>query len=257
MLVGAVAFGLAVVIAVPLVLLWSQVADVRSDIAAMNGRLLEQADGVRSSRHALTGLGDRVSSLEAAAESQKDPSEIARTALRSVATIVSGQLPNQDLGSGFAIRSKRSFSLLVTNYHVVRNTWEVGGRTVAVKQDDKTFTGTIEAVNRDYDLALIRLRVRIPALSTDARPPKPGESVLVIGSPYGLEGSVTSGIVSNEREGYLQFSAPVSPGSSGGPVVDADGNVVGVVVSKIVAAGAEGLSFAVPIGDVCKRLVGC
>jgi putative serine protease PepD len=56
---------------------------------------------------------------------------------------------------------------------------------------------------------------------------------------------------------YIQFSAPISPGNSGGPVLDAGGRVIGVSVSKAVATGAEGLSFATPVAEVCSDLGVC
>lgn len=81
--------------------------------------------------------------------------------------------------------------------------------------------------------------------------------MVVIGSPFGLERTVATGVVSAFRQGYLQLSAPVSPGASGAPVLNDRGEVVGVIVTKITGAGAEGLSFAIPIRTVCKVLVGC
>jgi S1-C subfamily serine protease len=85
--------------------------------------------------------------------------------------------------------------------------------------------------------------------------------VIVVGSPLGLGGTVATGIVSAFRteEGleYLQFSAPVSPGNSGGPVVDRSGAVVGVAVGKVVEDGAEGLSFAIPYERACRALGLC
>ena len=86
--------------------------------------------------------------------------------------------------------------------------------------------------------------------------PDVGTAVLVFGSPEGLEGTVTTGIVSAIRDGFIQFSAPVSPGNSGGPVVDYLGHVIGMTESKIVDQGAEGLSFAIPSSRVCT-IVAC
>jgi putative serine protease PepD len=73
----------------------------------------------------------------------------------------------------------------------------------------------------------------------------------------GLENSVSSGVVSALRDGMVQFSAPISPGNSGGPVVDLSGRVIGIARSKLVGNGAEGLSFAVPISVVCGVLGTC
>jgi S1-C subfamily serine protease len=84
---------------------------------------------------------------------------------------------------------------------------------------------------------------------------------MVVGAPLGLDATVTNGIVSALRtqdgHQYLQFSAPISPGNSGGPVVDSHGRVVGIAVSKYVGDNAEGLSFAVPVAKLCSGLNVC
>ena len=83
----------------------------------------------------------------------------------------------------------------------------------------------------------------------------------MLGSPLGLGGTVTSGIASAYRNDhgltYLQFSAPISPGNSGGPVINEHGRVVGVSVMKMVGDGAEGLSFAIPSSRLCAALSVC
>ena len=83
-----------------------------------------------------------------------------------------------------------------------------------------------------------------------------GDPVVVFGTPLGLSDTVTTGVVSAYRteEGtdFVQFSAPVSPGSSGGPVVDHDSAVLGVTTSKITEQNSEGLSFAVTSDEICR-----
>jgi putative serine protease PepD len=244
-------------IAVPYALLQDGLSALRDDVGKLRVASLTDREQATLDRATLSGLSERLTALEAATESEKNPGEIARRAIRSVVTVVSGNFPNESQGSGFALRATASSSLIVTNYHVVQNTWELGGRAVSVKQDAGTFPATIEAVNSAYDLAVVRVSVSFPVLPAASQRPRAGDSVLVIGSPFGLEGSVSTGVASGMRFGYLQFSAPISPGSSGGPVLNMEGDVVGVAVMKVVAGGAEGLSFAVPIRDVCERLVGC
>lgn len=100
-------------------------------------------------------------------------------------------------------------------------------------------------------LALIDVRETLPALAHTTAIPKTGSPVLAVGAPLGLNGTVTSGIVSGSRKGQVQFSAAISPGSSGSPLVDANGEVVGIVSAKFVGPGAEGLGFAVPVKTVC------
>jgi len=112
-------------------------------------------------------------------------------------------------------------------------------------------------LHKDTDLALIKIdQTGLPTLSLgSSRPVHQGELVLAMGSPEGLENSVTMGIVSsvgrqadpNRPMVYIQTDAPINPGNSGGPLVDTDGYVVGIntfILSQ--AGGSEGLGFAIP-----------
>jgi tetratricopeptide (TPR) repeat protein len=148
-------------------------------------------------------------------------------------------------GSGFFISKDR----VVTNLHVIEN---------AQRAEIHLANGTIFAVkgviatDGEGDLAL--LNVEVPAyqaipLPMDRTTPQEGESIFVIGNPFGLEGSVSNGIVSAVREipGYgkvIQITAAISPGSSGSPVVNMRGQVIGVATLQ--ASEGQSLNFAVP-----------
>lgn len=148
-------------------------------------------------------------------------------------------------GSGFFVANNR----VITNRHVI----ERSNRVVVTLVDGKKFVAKgVLAVDGEGDLAL--LQVDVPAglarpLPIVSRVPQEGESIVVIGNPFGLEGSVSDGIVSAVREisGYgkiIQITAPISPGSSGSPVVNMYGQVVGVATLQ--AAEGQSLNFAVP-----------
>lgn len=152
---------------------------------------------------------------------------------------------NVSRGSGFFIGNDR----IITNRHVI----ERSSRVVVTLVDGKKFVAKgVLAVDGEGDLAL--LQVDVPAglsrpLPIVSRVPQEGESIVVIGNPFGLEGSVSDGIVSAVREisGYgkiIQITAPISPGSSGSPVVNMYGQVVGVATLQ--AAEGQSLNFAVP-----------
>lgn len=148
-------------------------------------------------------------------------------------------------GSGFFTAMDR----VITNRHVI----ERSSRVEVHLLDGKKFPvkGVI-AIDGEGDLAL--LQVDIPAALVKPLPilnavPAEGESIVVIGNPFGLEGSVSNGIVSAVREisGYgkiIQITAPISPGSSGSPVVNMFGQVIGVATLQ--AAEGQSLNFAVP-----------
>ncbi len=158
-------------------------------------------------------------------------------------------------GSGFFI----SKNLIITNRHVI----EKSNRVVVQLVNGKKYTANgIVAIDGEGDLAV--LHVDVPAenaipliISPDA--PQEGESILVIGNPYGLEGSVSNGIVSAVREfpGYgkiIQITAPISPGSSGSPVVNLRGQVIGVATLQ--AAEGQSLNFAVPGERIARLKIG-
>lgn len=148
-------------------------------------------------------------------------------------------------GSGFFIAADR----VITNRHVIEKSSRVEVHLV----DGKKFTVRgVLAVDGEGDLAL--LQVEVPRALAVPLPivravPQEGESIVVVGNPFGLEGSVSNGIVSAVREisGYgkiIQITAPISPGSSGSPVVNMSGQVIGVATLQ--AAEGQSLNFAVP-----------
>jgi putative serine protease PepD len=219
----------------------------RTELASLRHELARTSANVGT-------LNARVSDLDTKSAGQLDPTAVADRVRPSVFTVeVTGAE-----GSAFVLASVAGRSTLVTNFHVVADEWNNGRRAVKVRQGDATFAGTIENVSQADDLATISVAERFPMLERSTTPPNPGDPVVVVGSPLGYGGTVTSGIVSAIRQergqDYIQFSAPISPGSSGGPVVDRAGRVLGIAVAKEVGQGAEGLSFAVPINKVCGLL---
>lgn len=154
-------------------------------------------------------------------------------------------------GSGFFIAPDR----VITNRHVI----ERSNRVEIHLLDGKKFpVRGVLAVDGEGDLALLQvdvpraLAVPLPLLRNV---PQEGESIVVIGNPYGLEGSVSNGIVSAVREisGYgkiIQITASISPGSSGSPVVNMAGQVIGVATLQ--AAEGQNLNFAVPAERIAQ-----
>ena len=222
----------------------------REEVAAL-GRELEAAQSEQQA------AADRLSALESELSGQPDIPRTAKAASKSVFTIE----VQDGSGSGFAVAHDAGSTVLVTNFHVVARTYLNGGRAVDVRRANLSFEGTITDASESNDLAVITVPERLPILELVGRRPTIGEPVLVLGSPLGLGGTVTSGIVSAFRAedglDYLQFSAPISPGNSGGPVVNTRGEVVGVAVAKLIGQGAEGLGFAIPTTRLCTALDVC
>lgn len=181
---------------------------------------------------------------------QLDARTIYEHASRSVLVVVAYDEHHQPkaLGSAFAIDDA---GVVATNLHIID-----GAATVKVKRAGKEKMVPIDgvfSVNPEYDLALLGVPQEVSALPFAETRPTVGERIVAIGNPRGLESTLSDGIVSGVRQvnnGFelYQISAPISPGSSGGPVINAEGAVVGVATAAI--RGGGNLNFAVPISVV-------
>lgn len=156
-------------------------------------------------------------------------------------TVFDDEGHQRGLGSGFVVSSDGT---AVTNYHVIR-----GASKATAKFSDglESDVSGVVAYDADHDVAVIKLATPPKTVLQlgDSDDTKVGESVVAIGSPLGFQNTLSQGIVSGVRNGVVQMSAPISPGSSGGPVLDSYGKVVGVSVAFV--RGGEDLNFAVPI----------
>jgi putative serine protease PepD len=175
--------------------------------------------------------------------------EIARATGPSVVQIDVRSRGRSGTGSGFVIGN----GLVLTNAHVVRNS-----RTVTVRTaDDRRLSARVLDTDTDADVAVLRLPSghQLPALPLgDSNTLEAGDPVVAFGSPFGLSGTVTSGIVSavdreTEVGRAIQTDAAINPGNSGGPLVDAAGRVVGIntMIATSGGGGNIGIGFAVPI----------
>ncbi|MDN5924288.1 MAG: DegQ family serine endoprotease [Xanthomonadales bacterium] len=168
------------------------------------------------------------------------------------------QRKHMSLGSGFII-SKDGYVL--TNNHVVEDADSV---TVQL-HDRRTLTAKVIGTDKPYDIALLKIEgTNLPVVTLgDSRTLKPGQWVLAIGSPFGLDHTVTQGIVSaigrsisdQEYTPFIQTDVPINRGNSGGPLFNLDGEVVGIN-SQIFSntGGYMGVSFSIPI-DVAMDAV--
>jgi Trypsin-like peptidase domain len=158
-------------------------------------------------------------------------------------------------GSGFIVDPS---GVIATNFHMI-----AGANHVEVKLENGEIFDAVGVVAFDArrDVALIKIRkTKLPVLHFgNPELLRQGQHIVSIGNPMGLERTLSEGIISAIRvvEGtrYLQISAPSSPGSSGGPVMDLQGQVVGIVTKGIVGQGAQNLNFAVPV-DYVEPLLG-
>ncbi|RMG39584.1 MAG: hypothetical protein D6725_04975 [Planctomycetota bacterium] len=147
------------------------------------------------------------------------------------------------VGSGFVVSPD---GLIATNLHVIGEARPIRVRLADGRKFDVT---EVHATDRAMDLAVVRIAARdLPALSlADTRSVRPGRPVVAIGNPLGLELSVVAGVVSGRRDidgkPMFQLAIPIEQGNSGGPAVDADGKVIGILTLK--SALSDNLGFAV------------
>ena len=235
-------------------LLAVEVVSLRADEHRLQRSLAVAQAGLRADGVAVNGVSGRLATVEGRVSTQPDTAKLAALVRPSVVTIKAGD----ELGSGFAFDSTGGHAGIITNYHVIARIYENGARTVEITRDNAAaIEGTIEKVDKTDDLALVRVTESLPVLHRSTATAAAGDPVLVVGSPLGLGDSVSTGVVSNTSSGVVQFTAPISPGNSGGPVVDRTGAVLGVARSKLIGGGAEGLGLAIPVATVCGTVASC
>ncbi len=176
---------------------------------------------------------------------------------RDLATLVARAAPSvvglghrRGQGSGMVLAAD---GYILTNSHVARSPGALSVRL----SDGVTLAGELVGADDHTDLAVVRVEARLPdpLVLAEAAPLSVGQLVVAIGNPLGFERSVSLGVVSalfrslptnagGVLEGLIQTDAAVNPGNSGGPLVDAEGRVVGITTAMI--AYASGIGFAVP-----------
>jgi serine protease Do len=165
----------------------------------------------------------------------------------------------QGLGSGFIIERD---GVILTNNHVIENAQKI----VVRLYDGREFAATVIGSDEKTDLAVIKIDVKgdLPVAPLgDSDRLKVGEWVVAMGSPFGLQNTVTAGIVSAKSrqigagpyDDFIQTDASINPGNSGGPLINMQGEVVGISTAIFSRTGANiGIGFAIPI-DVAKELL--
>ena len=161
----------------------------------------------------------------------------------------------ESLGSGVIYDSR---GYILTNYHVIED-----AKDIMVKlMDQREFSANVVGVDPQTDLAVLKIfsfsSFPVPNFGS-SKNLGVGEWVMAIGNPYGLDGTVTVGVISGTRrtdlgiamfENFLQTDASINPGNSGGPLIDLDGNVVGI--NTAIAEIGAGVGFAIPMEMAAK-----
>ena len=161
------------------------------------------------------------------------------------------------LGSGVIIDGKRGF--ILTNAHVITKT---GTITVTLK-DEREFTAKIVGADPDSDLAVLQITSKTPLPAIEMGSSKDmmiGETVVAIGNPFGFSNTVTTGVISAKNRSirtedrvfhdFIQIDASINPGNSGGPLLNINGELIGI--NTAIYAKAQGIGFAIPINKAKK-----
>ncbi|MDO5114476.1 MAG: Do family serine endopeptidase [Synergistaceae bacterium] len=167
------------------------------------------------------------------------------------------RVPRRAKGSGFIV-SKEGY--ILTNNHVV----EDADKIRVTMLDGRTFDAKKVGQDPTFDLAVIQITANdLPVLPLgDSNATEVGEQVVAIGNPHGFENTVTAGIISAKNrtlqapgvnfQGFLQTDAAINPGNSGGPLIDINGNVIGI--NTAIIPYAQGIGFAVPV-NMAKQIM--
>jgi S1-C subfamily serine protease len=219
-----------------------------------------------------------VTLTEAHAAPEYDPAElnninVYKHAMPTVVNITStsvgldffyGLVPQQGQGSGFILDKAGH---ILTNFHVI-----AGAQNIEVQTWDKhRYKANVVGKDRQHDLALLQISAPNlqPAVLADSRDLQVGQQVYAIGNPFGLNGTMTSGIISAIRsvrgptgapiENAIQTDAAINPGNSGGPLLNSHGEVIGI--NSLIATNpndqveqSAGIGFAIPI-DTAKAVL--
>ena len=249
--------------------------------------LMSEATRIAQLQTLASDLENRNRSLENALSSQAQPGgnasfglnavEIYDISNQSVVTVQSTQVSvvqtifgpqtaiSSVLGSGFVIDYSNAY-YIVTNFHVI----DSAVNSTVTFWDGDAYPGKVIGSDPYSDIAVIKT----PASESDFHPLKlapssslmVGQTVTAIGNPFGLSGSITTGIVSQlgrniqyqsasqvlSVSDVIQFSAPINPGNSGGPLLNTDGMVVGITTAT--ASGSQGVGFAIPSDTILREL---
>ncbi len=212
-------------------------ADTQSKFNSLTKNLIQTKESLSSLDVELGSINQEVDLLKTSAS--EDFSGIIEESIKSVVTIRT----NVGQGTGFIIASE---GYIVTNSHVLAGSSEVYALTYNQEAIEAEFIG----YNKQFDIALLKIPGRYEKLSLgNSNDIQIGEKVIAIGNPLGLQFSVSEGIVSgvhrqgpSQIEAYVQTDAALNPGNSGGPLINKQGEVIGINNFKI--GGGESLGFA-------------
>jgi putative serine protease PepD len=251
-LLVAVLAGVLVMLVAGGVVLYRQVIGLEHDLDAAAGELRALRGQQAHTEHRIGDLvgdvRDLRSTVDRSAAQELDTAKVVAEAQEAVFTIYTDQAQ----GTAFAVfPTDDGGTWLATNSHVVDDAIRAD-RRVRLVQGDRSWQGQVVTWQDRPDVALIRVVGDLPTLSVAASPTV-GDQVLAYGSPFGLPDTVTKGIISAVRGDYLQTDAQINHGNSGGPLLNARGEVLGITTYDL-EGGGSGLGVAISMPAFCKAV---
>jgi len=257
-------------------LIQEQIDDLKGEVNNSDQKLIEASNEISSLESQTLSLLDQIGNLQSTFENTIQdfysiPSENISLSLlfeqvRESVVVIQGlipQIPSSIIvqGSGFVYNHSGNMVIL-TNYHVIENTDSI---TVTFTNGE-SYDATILGSNPNNDFAILTVNalqeIYKPLEIISSSTLKVGHSVIVVGTPYGLEGSLSNGIVSALNRtisideivmtNIIQTTTPLNPGNSGGPLMNYNGQVVGI--STAIVEESQGIGFAIPSNTILSDI---
>jgi len=224
----------------------------------------QPVEGTRSVAPPLTLGNDELATISVFEQASHSVAFIVNSAIRRDFFSLNPVEVPQGSGSGFVWDESGH---IITNFHVV---YGADAISVVLGKDQEEYEARVVGVAPDQDVAVLRIRASVdklvPILIGSSQDLRVGQKVLAIGNPFGLDHTLTTGIVSavgrtiksmtgRTIEGVIQTDAAINPGNSGGPLLDSSGRLIGINTQIVSSSGAfAGIGFAVPV-DMVNRIV--
>jgi serine protease Do len=190
------------------------------------------------------------------------PRDMNRLITESQDSTVMIECKNDSLGSGWAIELENETSIkypsyttsIMTAHHVIEDCLDTKKVSIYVLGEERAYTGFIEKWDKKNDLALIATSAELRPFELSAWAPLEGYWVMAVGAPEGFEASVTFGYIMNSMENELYYTAPISGGNSGGPIIDNEGRAVGTVTASAIDSD---FNIGTSLDGLCAKFVEC
>ncbi len=214
-------------------------------------KLTSAQEDIESLATAVTDLGQTV---ETQAQNTINAGQVLAKVQGSIVTVTCGM----SQGTGFAIDVAEIpdgyQSAVITNHHVITDCTGASTQTLGVQQGSDHPAAQLSTYDEVNDLAVVFVDKELVPLAT-AKTPAVGDAVAAIGSPYGISDTTTSGTITNIQDDFYTTDAAIGPGNSGGPLVNRNGEAIGVITAKL--EGSEGQNIVVKMSASCATLLHC